>query len=69
MLMTERQKTGFLWMGCLRPGHQVASGLAVNNPYPAGTIAMQTPFFKALGLDLSGFYVGTLNVSIAPTGI
>ena len=27
---------------------------------------MQTPFFKALGLDLSAFHAGTLNVSIAP---
>lgn len=27
---------------------------------------MQRPVFKALGLDLSGFFSGTLNVSIAP---
>lgn len=27
---------------------------------------MQLPFFAALGLDLSAFYPGTLNVSIAP---
>lgn len=27
---------------------------------------MQLPFFLALGLDLGGFYPGTLNVSIAP---
>ena len=27
---------------------------------------MQAPFFKALGLDLSGCYFGTLNVSILP---
>lgn len=27
---------------------------------------MQMPFFKALGLDLSPFHVGTVNVSIAP---
>ena len=27
---------------------------------------MQVPFFAALGLDLSTFYPGTLNVSIAP---
>lgn len=27
---------------------------------------MQTPFFKTLGMDLSGYYQGTLNVSIAP---
>lgn len=27
---------------------------------------MQTPFFKTLGLDLSRYFSGTLNVSIAP---
>ncbi len=27
---------------------------------------MQTPHFRALGVDLSLFYPGTLNVSIAP---
>ena len=27
---------------------------------------MQVPYFKKLGLDLTGFYPGTMNVSIAP---
>lgn len=27
---------------------------------------MQTPFFRALGFDLSAYHSGTLNVSIAP---
>ena len=27
---------------------------------------MQTPFFKKLGLDLSDYYQGTINLSIAP---
>ncbi len=27
---------------------------------------MQMPFFKALGLDLSAYHMGTVNVSIAP---
>jgi hypothetical protein len=27
---------------------------------------MQFPFFQRLGLDLSGFHMGTLNVSLAP---
>jgi hypothetical protein len=27
---------------------------------------MQSPYFRALGLDLDAFYTGTLNVSIAP---
>lgn len=48
-------------------GHQVASGQSPDNPYPQGTIEMQTPHFLARGVDLSPFYTGTLNVSIAPT--
>lgn len=59
------------WMrlsGVVKPGHGVASGRAENSPYPAGTIALQAPVFRALGLDLSPFFPGTLNVSIAPHG-
>lgn len=52
--------------GILERGHQVASGSALDSPYPAGTIEMQTPFFRALGLDLSSYFPGTLNVSISP---
>lgn len=47
-------------------GHRVASGLNGNSRFPGGTIQMQLPFFAERGLDLSGFYPGTLNVSIAP---
>lgn len=52
--------------GILLQGHQVASGLAKNSPYEAGTIQLQMPHFQRLGLDLSGYFSGTLNVSIAP---
>jgi hypothetical protein len=52
--------------GVVQPGYRVASGLADNSPYPAGTIALQMPHFKRLGLDLSDCYPGTLNVNIAP---
>jgi hypothetical protein len=52
--------------GTINRGHGVASGTSGGSPYPQGSIAMQAPFFKALGLDLSGCYFGTLNVSIAP---
>lgn len=52
--------------GIIQRGHQVASGMAKDNPYPKGTIEMQTPFFQKLGLDLSAFFPGTLNVSISP---
>jgi len=47
-------------------GHGVASGKAANSPYPIGTIEMQTPCFKNLGLDLTNLFKGTLNLSIAP---
>ena len=48
------------------PGHQVASGLNGNPRFPGGTLRMQAPFFRALGLDLAAFHGGTMNVSIAP---
>ncbi len=47
-------------------GHGVASGRTKTSPYPEGTIAMQRPFFAELGLDLSGCWSGTLNLSVAP---
>ncbi|MEB3224637.1 MAG: hypothetical protein VKJ86_02410 [Synechococcus sp.] len=52
--------------GILQRGHQVASGQAKNSPYEAGTIILQTPHFRRLGLDLSAYFPGTLNISIAP---
>jgi hypothetical protein len=52
--------------GLVVPGHGVASGRSLNSPYPQGSVSMQLPFFKALGLDLSDCWPGTLNVSIAP---
>ena len=47
-------------------GYGVASGQATDSPYPQGSIALQLPYFLALGLDLRGFYLGTLNLSITP---
>lgn len=47
-------------------GHRVASGQNGNPLFPGGTLRMQAPFFRALGLDLSLYHGGTLNVSIAP---
>ena len=52
--------------GIVKPGHQVASGQAQNSPYERGTLEMQLPYFRDLGLDLSSFFLGTLNVAIAP---
>ena len=51
---------------CIVQGHRVASGQNGNPRFPGGTLRMQMPFFQALGLDLSAFYLGTVNVSIAP---
>ncbi|MDJ0715727.1 MAG: VWA domain-containing protein [Prochloraceae cyanobacterium] len=56
-----------LWQrvkGTLGSGHKVASGQASNSPYPRGTIEMQTPFFKKLGLNLTEYFKGTLNLSL-----
>lgn len=52
--------------GIVKPGHQVASGSSQNSPYERGTLEMQLPFFRDLGLDLTGLFLGTLNISIAP---
>ena len=52
--------------GIVKPGHRVASGQAENSPYERGTLEMQLPYFRDLGLDLSNYYLGTLNISIAP---
>jgi hypothetical protein len=48
-------------------GHRVASGLNQNPRFPGGTLRMQLSHFLALGLDLSAFYLGTVNVNIAPS--
>ena len=47
-------------------GHRVASGQSENARFPGGTLLMQTPYFRALGLNLDKFHRGTLNVGIAP---
>jgi hypothetical protein len=52
--------------GTVCQGFRVASGQNTESPYPESTIAMQMPFFYDRGLDLSGYFSGTLNVSIAP---
>ncbi|WP_110516620.1 hypothetical protein [Herpetosiphon llansteffanensis] len=52
--------------GTVIRGHGVASGQASDSPYPAGTIAMQQPYFAALGLDLSGLQLATINFDIQP---
>jgi hypothetical protein len=50
--------------GIVVEGHRVASG--PSKEYPYGSLEKQKAFFKAGGLDLDRFFIGTLNVSIAP---
>jgi hypothetical protein len=47
-------------------GHRVASGQNGNPLFSGGTLRMQAPHFRALGVDLGTYHGGTLNVSIAP---
>lgn len=50
--------------GIVVKGHRVAS--EPSKEYPYGSLERQKPFFKAGGLDLERFFLGTLNISIAP---
>jgi hypothetical protein len=52
--------------GKIVKGHGIASGISKNNPYPKGSLEMQFPFFKDMGLDLYSFYLGTINIDISP---
>jgi hypothetical protein len=52
--------------GVIVRGHGVASGVSGDVRFPGGTIRMQAPYFRALGLEIEGFHPGTLNISIAP---
>jgi hypothetical protein len=52
--------------GVVMRGHGVASGRGPHSPYPISSLHMQKPFFKERGLDLAGYFEGTLNLSIAP---
>jgi hypothetical protein len=45
-------------------GHQVAS--RPSKAYPYSSLEKQKPHFKNRGLDLSPYFNGTLNISIAP---
>jgi len=49
-------------------GYQVASRRGGDSRFPGGTVPMQTPHFRARGLDLAVYHPGTINVSIAPFG-
>jgi hypothetical protein len=50
--------------GILARGYRVASG--PSRDYPYGALDRQRPLFKARGLDLEGYFNGTLNIDIRP---
>ncbi|MEB3233605.1 MAG: hypothetical protein VKJ64_21530 [Leptolyngbyaceae bacterium] len=52
--------------GVIIQGHRVASGQNQNPRFPGGTLRMQTAAFAERGLDLTVYFPGTLNISIAP---
>jgi hypothetical protein len=55
------------WMyvtGLLARGYRVASG--PSRDYPYGALDRQRPLFKARGLDLDGYFNGSLNIDISP---
>ena len=52
-------------IGVVVSGHGVASGRSPS-PFEGGSLRYQIPLFRTLGLDLTRFYPGTINVSVAP---
>ena len=52
--------------GRVSRGYGVASGMAGDKRYPEGTLKKQLPYFKERGLDLSPYFLGTINLDIAP---
>ena len=50
--------------GIVIQGYRVASG--PSKDYPYGTLDRQRPIFKARGLDLEGYFNGTLNIDLRP---
>lgn len=52
--------------GVVKAGHGVASGQSGDRRFPEGTIAIQKAYFQEQGLHLDGYYLGTINLSIAP---
>jgi len=50
--------------GVVVQGYRVASG--PSKDYPYGALERQRPIFRSLGLDLGGYFNGTLNIDISP---
>lgn len=62
----ERRPAPHRARGVVVAGHGVASGRAGDPRFPGGTLRMQAPHFAALGLDLTPYWPGTLNLDVAP---
>ena len=50
--------------GIVVRGYRVASG--PSQDYPYGALERQRPVFKKRGLDLEGYFNGTLNIDLQP---
>ena len=60
MVMTDWKSVA----GVLARGYRVASG--PSQDYPFGALDRQRPIFKSRGLNLDGYFNGTLNIDISP---
>ncbi len=52
--------------GEIKSGHGVASGIGRDKRYPEGTLKQQSKHFLEQGLDLSTYFMGTINLDISP---
>lgn len=52
--------------GEIKSGHGVASGKGNDERYPEGTLKQQFKHFLERGLDLSNYFMGTINLDISP---
>jgi len=67
MIMNPKYNLPMKWTflhGRIVQGYRVASGPSADYPY--GALDRQRPIFKSRGLDLSGYFNGTLNIDIRP---
>ena len=55
--------------GTIIAGHGAASGQGNDPRYPKGTLHLQIPHFEALGIDISAFHQGTLNVDLGDKSV
>lgn len=53
-----------IFRGTIVAGHGAASGQGNDSRYPRGTLRLQMPYFEKYGIDLSAYYIGTINIDI-----